>query len=82
MSLAGPCGERGWAVDREHVAAVQQGDAVAEVLRLLHEVGHENHGDALPAERLDQFPGLAPRLWIEPGRQFVKDREFGTSDQR
>ena len=63
-----------------HAAVVQQRDAVAEVLGLLHEVGDEDHGQALVADALDQLPGLATRLRVEARRQLVEDRQLRAAD--
>ena len=61
---------------------MQQRDAVAEVLGLLHEVGDEDHRHTLVADAVDQLPGLATRLRVKAGGQLVEDRELRTADQR
>ena len=74
--LAESGAEVGGGVDRADAAVVQQRDAVAEILGLLHEVRDEDHRQALVADALDQLPGLATRLRVEAGRQLVEDREL------
>ena len=61
---------------------MQQRNAVAEILGLLHEVRDEDHRHALVADALDQLPGLATRLRVEAGGQLVEDRQLWTPDQR
>ena len=51
--------------------------AVGQPFGLLHEVGHQNDGDAALFEALDQAPGLAPGVRVEPGRQLVEDGDLG-----
>ena len=63
-------------VDGDDPAAVDDRHPVGEALRLLHEVGNEQDGDASIADGRDQVPRLAPRLRVEAGGQLVEDRDL------
>ena len=52
------------------------------MLGLFHEMGDEHDRHTLIADALDQRPGVAARLGIEPGRQLVEHRDPRIPDQR
>ena len=60
---------------------VDDGDPVGEALRLLHQVGDEQDGDAPVADRLDEVPRLAASLRVEAGRQLVEDGDLRLADE-
>jgi hypothetical protein len=60
---------------------VDQGEPVAELLGLLHEVGDEHDRRAVPAYLVDEPPHVAAGLRVEPGRQLVEERHSGSSDE-
>jgi hypothetical protein len=49
---------------------------------LLHEVGDQHDRDAGVADRLDQVPGVAAGLRVEPGGELVEDRDARAADER
>ena len=63
-------------------AVAEDRDAIGEPLGLLHQVGDEQDGHAAIADRLDEVPGLAARLRVEPGRELVEDRDPRPADER
>jgi hypothetical protein len=63
-------------------AAIDDGDAVAEHLGLVHVVGREQDRAAVLAEAAQQVPQLPPRLRVEPGRRLVEEQEVGFAGQR
>ncbi len=63
-------------------AVVDDDHPVGQRLGLLHQVGGEQHGDAVAAQRADQFPDQPPGLRVHPGRRFVEEHQFGAADQR
>ena len=71
----------GGRVEGDDAARVDDGDPVGEPLGLLHEVGHEHDRHAAVADALDQLPGVAPGLRVEPGGQLVEDRDPRVADQ-
>ena len=74
--------DAGRRVERDHPAVADDGDAIGEPLRLLHQVRHEDDGDAAAADRLDEVPRVAARLRVESGRQLVEDRDPWLTDER
>ena len=58
------------------------GDAVAEPLGLVHEVGDQQDGDAGGAHAFDQPPRFAAGVRVEPGGQLVEDGQLGVAHQR
>ena len=71
----------GGRVDRDDPPAVDDRDPVGEALGLLHEMGHEEDGDAPIADRLDELPRLAASLRVEARRQLVEDRDLRLADE-
>jgi hypothetical protein len=61
-----------------HSASDQHRDPIAEALRLVHEMGDENDGRALPANALDQFPYLARLVDSAPHRPHDDSRSVTT----
>ena len=58
------------------------GDPVAELLDLVHEVAREQHGDAAVGERADERAHVAHAGGIEPGRGLVEQQQGRAADQR
>src|SRR5207244_2939436 len=69
--------ERGWSVFDEDLAVVDDGDAVAELVGLLHIVGGEDDGDAFAAEVADGVPHGDAALGVEAGGGLVEEENFG-----
>src|SRR5207248_7388630 len=55
-----------WRSERDHLALVDDGDAVAEPLGLVHVMRREQHRPAARAEPEDDVPELPPRLGSRP----------------
>ena len=68
--------ERRRRVERHQPAAVDDGDAVRELLGLLHEVRGQQHGDAVALQRSDDLPGGPPRLRVHPGGRLVQEDQL------
>ena len=68
-------------VEREHLALVQQGNAVAALGFIQVRRGHQD-GDALLQELREQLPELAPRHGIDAGGRLVEDDDVGLVDER
>ncbi len=76
-----PADEARRCVDVDDAAVVDDGDAIAQPLCLLHEVsGHEDRLAAL-ADAAHQVPDGAPGLRIEPGGELVEEHELRVVDQ-
>src|SRR5207302_681980 len=58
-------------VQHYELAVVDEGEAVAQSLSFVHEVGHEYHGCAAVPDALDECPRLAPRLRVEPSDPII-----------
>src|ERR1700735_397350 len=56
--------------------------AVAQTLRLFHQMSSEETGLAALAAAAYKLPDRSPRLWIQAGRQLVQKHHFGIVDQR
>ena len=69
----------GWAALVEHAAAIDQHDAVAQPLRLVHVVGGQQQRLAGGLQRLRLAPDQHPRLRIEAGGRLVEDDESGSA---
>ena len=67
---------------RDDVAVVHDGDAIAQLLRLIHVVRRQHDRPALALEGDDQIPQLAPGLRIEAGRRLVEEDQLGIADER
>src|SRR5690554_1649617 len=68
-------------VGRDDAARVDHGDAVAQPLGLVHEVGDEHDRHALLAHRLDELPHLAAGLRVEARRELVEHGDLRLADQ-
>lgn len=64
-------GPRG--VERDDPALVDDSDAIAEPIDLLHRVAHEQDRHVLVLERRDALPDVSSRGWIEAGGELVED---------
>ena len=63
-------------------AAVDDRDPIAEVLRLLHRVGDQQHGDAAVAHLAHQLPDIAAGARVQTGRELVEDHHPRVADER
>src|ERR1039458_6464979 len=68
------CGGR---IFNENLAVVDDGDAVAELVGLLHVVGGEDDGDAFFAQAADGVPHGDAALRVESGAGFVEEQHLG-----
>lgn len=59
------------------MAGVEDPDAVAQPLGLLHVVGGVEDGQALGAQRLDAVEDGSPALRVDADRGLVEDQEAG-----
>ena len=73
-------GERGRAAVGDHPAVVDDHHVVGQRLGLLHEVGGEQHGHAVAAQRVDQLPHQAPGLRVEARGGLVEEHQLGAPD--
>ncbi len=73
--------ERGGRVGVDDPSVIDDGDAVAEALRLLHQVRREQHGLAAIADAPHEIPDCAARLRIQTGRELVEEHELGIVDE-
>src|SRR6185436_21019740 len=63
-----PAHQRRWRSNIDDAAVVDDGDAVAQALGLLHQVRRQEHGFAAIADAADEIPDRAARLRVEAGR--------------
>jgi hypothetical protein len=73
--------EPGRGVERNHASGIDDGDPVAQVLGLLHEVGDQHDRHAAVANALDEIPGIVPSGRVEASGQFVEDGDARVADQ-
>ena len=66
---------------RDDLALVDDRDAVAEPLGLVHVVGRQHDGAAAVPQVADDFPELAAGLRVEPRRRLVEEEHLGIADQ-
>ena len=66
--------------ERDHLAVVDDGDAVAEALRLVHVVGGEQDRAAAGAELDHLVPELDAALRVEAGRRLVQEEHLRVAD--
>src|SRR5205085_3753270 len=59
----------------------EHGDAVREVLSLVHEVGGQEDGLAELTEPGDDLPGGPTGGRVEPGRRLVEEHDVGVADE-
>ena len=74
--------QRGRRAHFDQPAVLDDGDAVAQPLRLLHQVRGEEHRRAAVPDVRDESPDRAAGLRIEPGRELVEEHDLGLVDQR
>jgi hypothetical protein len=77
-----PAHERRWRSDVDDAAVIDDGDAVAQALGLLHQVCRQEHRLASIADAADEIPDRAARLRVEACGQLVEKHHFGVVDQR
>ena len=63
------------------MTVIHDGDAIAQLLRLVHVVGGEHHRLALGLDRLDPLPEVVTSLGIQPCGGFVQKQQFGVAEQ-
>ena len=68
--------------ERDHLAVIDDRDAIAQPFGLVHVVRRQQNGAAGALELLDQIPELAPRLRVEAGRRLVEEQQVGVADER
>ncbi len=71
-----------WRADIDDPAVVDDGDAVAQALRLFHQVCGQEDGLAALADAAHEVPDRASRLRVESGRQLVEEHDLGIVDER
>jgi hypothetical protein len=71
-----PRHQAGRAVDGHHAACIDQGHAIAQPLRLVHQVGDQDDGHPSFPYLLDQVPGPAARVRVEAGGQLIEDGDL------
>ena len=90
-----PVGQREADLGRQLVAAAERlgraagddlavdhhGDAVGEVLRLVHEVRRQEDRLARRAQRADRRPGGAAGVRVKAGRRLVEEQHVGVADE-
>jgi hypothetical protein len=69
------------AVDHD-LAAVDDGEAVAESIGLFHVVGGQQHGRPLPADPLELLPQRCPALGVQALSGLVQEENRGLVHQR
>jgi len=74
-------GETPRRVHRDDPAVIDDGDAIAQALGLVHEVSDEQNRDPAVSDVLDQPPGVTPGLGVEAGRQLVENGDPRIPDQ-
>ena len=67
---------------RDDLALIDHGDAVAEPLGLVHVMGGEQDGATPVLQVANDVPELAARLRVEPGGGLVEEEQLGVADQR
>ena len=68
--------------DVDDAAVLDDGDAVAEALGFLHQVGGQEDGLAAVADAAHQVPDGAPRLRVEAGGELIEEDDFRIVDER
>ncbi len=68
-------------IESDDFPAVDDGDAVAELLRFFHVVGREKDRFPPIANMFDQFPHRPAGLRIEAGRELVQKNDLGIVDE-
>ncbi len=66
----------------DHATVVDDGDTIAEALRLFHVMRGQEDGAAGLLELEDEIPELPSRLGIEAGGRLVEKQQLGMADQR
>jgi hypothetical protein len=80
---AGKCSRTSaWGGPGDDAAVIDDGDLVAQALRLFHVVGGQQDGLAACAHGLDQRPEVASGLGVEAGGGFVEKDQVRVVDQR
>src|SRR5687768_14956046 len=63
-------------------AMIDDGDAIAQTLGLLHVMSRENDGASAGAKDADELPELSARLRIEARRRLVEKQKLRIADER
>jgi hypothetical protein len=66
----------------DNASVLDDGYPIAQAFRLLHEMSGQKKGLAALANAPHQVPDCAPRLRVQPGRQFIEKHQFRIVDQR
>ena len=67
---------------RDHAAALEDGDGIADQLDFREQMAAEEDGPALGREFRDEFAHLARALRVEAVGRFVEDDQFGIVEER
>ena len=67
---------------RNDASLIDDGDAIAEILGLIHVMRRQQDRAAARPELIEQHPQLAARLWVEPGGRFIEKQQIGVADDR
>ena len=62
-------------IDVHHAAMIDDRDAIAQPLRLFHQMRRQEHGLAAGADAAHQIPDCPARLRVQPGRQLVEEHD-------
>jgi hypothetical protein len=82
LSASGLRGQAGRGVQGDDASVLDQRHPVAQPLGFLHEVRHQDDSHATATHALDELPGVAAGLGVEPGRHLVEHRDLRPADER
>ncbi len=68
--------------DVDDPSSIDDGDAIAQSLRLFHQVRRQEHGLAARADTAHQFPDRSTGLRIESRRQLIEKDQLRVVDER
>jgi hypothetical protein len=66
----------------KHLAVVENGDSLAECIRLLHVVGGEEDGEPVAVEIAENAPEIVAGLGIEPRGRLVEEEHLWVVGER
>jgi hypothetical protein len=73
--------KRSWGIQRDDLAALENGHTVAQPFRLFHEVRDEDNASSGVAHRLNKFPRGVAGSRVEARGHLVEEDQFGIVDQ-